>query len=193
MSSWIIAALIVVVGAVGLTVSQHASLKPKIILPSGFDVRTFHYYCQGSAESLPCLQQRYQTATLNQGVPRAFAILKAAYTVDAAVRADCHQLAHVIGRAAADIAKTVDQAYAQGDNFCWSGYYHGVMESIVTRAGATKLAVLLPTICASIKAQKPYTFYHYNCVHGLGHGIMDVTASNLFASLKRIELAGPVR
>lgn len=153
---------------------------------------TFHYNCPAGTnpESMPCLQQHYQTVTYKQGVQTAFSQLKAAYVNDSSVKADCHQLSHAIGRTAADMYKNIDDAYAQGDNFCWSGYYHGVMESIVTKIGSHNLAAKLPTICAQIKAQKPYSFYHYNCVHGLGHGIMDVTGSDLFASLKLCDTVG---
>ena len=150
---------------------------------------SFTYDCNnGNPDSLPCLEQTYQQYTIKHGVAAAFVKLKAAYPADPAVQANCHQVTHAIGRTAADITKSVDQAYAEGDNFCWSGYYHGVMESIVSRIGIKNLPAALPTICASIKAQKPYSFYHYNCVHGLGHGVMDVTGSQLFKSLSMCDL-----
>jgi hypothetical protein len=37
---------------------------------------------------------------------------------------------HVIGRTALDKYKTIADTYAHGDQFCWSGYYHGVMEEV---------------------------------------------------------------
>lgn len=135
-----------------------------------------------------CLEKQYQTVTQQQGVTAAFTRLKAAYKSDPNVQADCHQLAHVIGRTEADLVNNIDEAYVQGDNFCWSGYYHGVMESIVSRIGVAALPSRIPTICAQIKAQKPYSFYDYNCVHGLGHGIMDVYNGDIFKSLKLCDL-----
>lgn len=149
---------------------------------------TFTYNCTGNPESLLCLDKSYQSITEQKGVAAAFVTLKASYNTDPAVHANCHQLAHVIGRTEADIVNNVDTAYAQGDNFCWSGYYHGVMESIVSRIGVNDLPKALPSICAPIAAQKPYSFYAFNCFHGLGHGIMDVTSSNLFASLVMCDL-----
>lgn len=149
---------------------------------------SFSYMCDGNSSSEGCLEKTYQTYTEEHGVPAAFVKLKAAYKTDPAVRAFCHPLAHDIGRTAADMTGNVDAAYANGDNFCWSGYYHGVMESIVRHIGAANLPKALPTICASIKAQKPYSFYHYNCVHGLGHGVMDVTGSDLYKSLSMCDL-----
>lgn len=149
---------------------------------------TFNYVCNGDPESLLCLDKQYKTITQKQGVGASFAKLKADYNTDQNIRAFCHQLTHVIGRTEADMVNDVAEAYSHGDNFCWSGYYHGVMESIVIKIGAENLAAKLPTICESVKAQKPYSFYHYNCVHGLGHGIMDVKDSELFDSLKSCEL-----
>jgi hypothetical protein len=145
---------------------------------------TFTYKCDGDMEDTACLEKTYQTYTEKKGVAAAFVKLESAYNTDPAVRANCHLLAHDIGRTEADSVGNLDKAYAQGNNFCWSGYYHGVMESIVSRVGAKNLPKDLPTICASIMKSQPYSFYAFNCVHGLGHGIMDVTDSNLFASLK---------
>lgn len=170
-------ACLFLIGAQLLYNHQHHSVKT-----------TFSYNCDGNSESMLCLEKSYQTYTLQKGVPAAFVKLKAAFKTDPNVQSYCHQIAHVIGRTEADKVNNVDAAYAQGDNFCWSGYYHGVMESIVVKIGANNLAKALPTICASIKAKSPYSFEHYNCVHGLGHGIMDVNNSDLFKSLSMCDL-----
>ena len=149
---------------------------------------TFSYKCNGNQESMLCLENSYHTYTEQKGVAAAFVKLKAAYKTDPNVQSYCHQITHVIGRTEADKVNNVAVAYAQGDNFCWSGYYHGVMESIVIKVGAKNLASALPTICAQLKAKQPYSFEHYNCVHGLGHGVMDVTNSDLFKSLSMCDL-----
>jgi hypothetical protein len=139
-------------------------------------------------ESMQCLEKTYQTYTEKKGVAAAFVKLEAAYNTDPNVRANCHLLTHDIGRTEADVVGNIDVAYEQGNNFCWSGYYHGVMESVVSRIGPAKLPEEIPTICASIAKAKPYSFYDFNCVHGLGHGIMDITDSNVFKSLNMCDL-----
>lgn len=149
---------------------------------------TFNYNCSAGPESMLCLEKDYQVYTEQKGVAAAFVKLKAAYKTDPNVQFNCHQITHVIGRTEADKVNNVAAAYSQGDNFCWSGYYHGVMESIVVKIGKQNLAKALPTICAQLKAEKPYSFEHYNCVHGLGHGIMDVNNSELFTSLSECDL-----
>jgi hypothetical protein len=77
----------------------------------------------------------------------------------------------------------VAKAYEHGDNFCWSGYYHGVMESVISKIGYQQIRSKLNTICAGISADQKYSFYHYNCVHGLGHGVMAVNNGELFDAL----------
>ena len=150
---------------------------------------TFHYSCNTADKtSLSCQEQKYSAMTSRLGAVVSFAALKKAYSSDAATKANCHQITHAIGRAEADSVKDVAQAYALGDNFCWSGYYHGVMESIVIHIGSKKMNANLATICAPLKAQKLYSFAHYNCVHGLGHGIMYNDGSELFTALKTCDL-----
>lgn len=180
-------AIVLYVAAAQLLYQHHKNQVAALPVKS---VTTFTYKCNkgDSLDSLLCLQKQYQTITKTKGVQAAFTQLKAQYQTDDNVRADCHQLAHVIGRTEADLVDNVGEAYAQGDNFCWSGYYHGVMESIIEQIGAKNLPSAIPTICAEMKKTRPYSFYHYNCVHGLGHGIMDVNYGNMFKSLKMCDL-----
>lgn len=147
----------------------------------------FHYSCHGDAESMSCLQQHYQQVTSSKGVTAAFTELKTAYSTDANVKADCHQLTHVIGRTAADGKLTLAQVFSEGDQFCWAGYFHGAMETIAARLGKQQLKSQLTQICNPVKEQKEYSFYHYNCVHGLGHGIMAVSDNDLPGSLKECD------
>jgi hypothetical protein len=99
------------------------------------------------------------------------------------VRAQCHQLTHVIGRQEAAKHDNVGQTYTQGDSFCWSGFYHGAIEAFATRYGSEKFVATLNDICADLRNKNRYSFEHYNCVHGLGHGIMAIKENELFISL----------
>jgi hypothetical protein len=130
-----------------------------------------------------CFQQHYQTLIRVNGVAAAFTDIKAAYDKSATVKGECHQLVHVIGRAAADKLGNVAAAYDQGDDFCWSGYYHGVMEAILAKIGYDNLESQINSVCQDIGGRERYSFFHYNCVHGLGHGVMVVHNNELFKSL----------
>ena len=92
-------------------------------------------------------------------------------------------MAHAIGHAAVDKYSTVAQAFEHGNSYCWSGYYHGVMEEILQRMGKD-FSTNLDSICADIPGKSSYSFMYYNCVHGMGHGLMDVEGDDLFKSLK---------
>jgi hypothetical protein len=109
--------------------------------------------------------------------------LRTRYPINGYVSSQCHPLTHVIGRTAALTAKNVSDAYTQGDSFCWSGYYHGVLEGIIGKIGSKNLPAQIDTICADIPGKKSYSFDYYNCVHGLGHGVMAISDDALFDSL----------
>ncbi|OGG52548.1 hypothetical protein A2851_01540 [Candidatus Kaiserbacteria bacterium RIFCSPHIGHO2_01_FULL_53_29] len=130
-----------------------------------------------------CYKDHYTTLIKTDGIAAAFVDLKARYQTNAYVRAQCHPLTHVIGRVGADGFENVGDAYTYGDGFCWSGYYHGVLESFVGKIGLGNLTSRLNDVCTSVKDQKSYGFDYYNCVHGLGHGIMAITNDELFTSL----------
>jgi hypothetical protein len=140
--------------------------------------------CTVSQNLKLCLHEYYSALVELQGAKQALASLRTAYDADQNVRADCHQLTHSIGRAAAQKYVTVSKAYAEGDQVCWSGYYHGVMESIITDIGVENVTTQIDTICNDISEDQRYSFYHYNCVHGLGHGTMLVTEYELFEALE---------
>lgn len=129
------------------------------------------------------LQTYYEKLVASSGVAAAFVELKKNYETSPAVQAECHQITHSIGHAAAGIAGGVGKAFTQGDPMCWSGYYHGVMEETLEAVGTTTLRTTINTICSDVPGKSAYSFDYYNCVHGLGHGIMLLYNFDLFASL----------
>lgn len=140
---------------------------------------------QAQTSSMDCQQKYYADVYKRGGIKLAFANLRQEYAVDSSVKSNCHQLTHAIGRAAASkYGGDVAAAYKQGDEFCWSGYYHGVMEGILKNLGNATVASKLNSICSGLKTKSPYSFNHYNCAHGLGHGIMLIEGDELFESLK---------
>jgi hypothetical protein len=138
--------------------------------------------CEG-AQSIDfgCYQRRYRALGTAAG-PRAAArdLVRRARRVGY-VRVACHQLMHGIGRDAG--RRTGLTAFAQGDESCSSGFYHGVVEAVMARLGARVVEREPAQVCAPFRRRAHYGLAHYNCVHGMGHGFMGVFASNLFRSL----------
>jgi hypothetical protein len=131
-----------------------------------------------------CQTAYYKGLVQRDSVKAAFASLKREYDRTPSVHGNCHQLTHAIGQAAGEKYKDVSRAYEYGDNFCWSGYYHGVMQAVVSKYGIAGTKQRLNTICAGIASAHRYSFDHYNCAHGLGHGVMLITNDELFQSLR---------
>ncbi len=140
-----------------------------------------------SGPHFKCLQSYYQKLVDSFSIDIAFSDLKKRYNTDTFVVAQCHPLTHVIGRQAVKLYPTVSKAYQHGDSFCWSGYYHGVLEGIVKNIGQENLPKKMDTICADIPGKATYNFDYYNCVHGLGHGIMELDGDDVFSSLTQCD------
>lgn len=141
--------------------------------------------CEGEkATDFYCYEEYFSTLVKSSGTQLAFADLRERYNTNNYVVSQCHPLTHVIGRTAAEKYQNVADAYTEGDAFCWSGYYHGVLEGFIGRIGYSNLPSQMNGICKALAQSKPYSFDHYNCVHGLGHGVMAVNQNELFDALE---------
>lgn len=145
--------------------------------------------CTGAESSnFFCYEQHYQNIVREEGINAAFTDLKERYTTNSYIVAQCHPLTHVIGREAALKFSTPGEAYKDGDGYCWSGYYHGVLETFLDKIGRENLPSEIDTVCDNIEGKESYSFDYYNCVHGLGHGVMAITDTELFQSLDYCKL-----
>ena len=141
-------------------------------------------HCTGVNASFKCSKQHFAVLTKEVGIKAAIADLKAEYAHSPEIVSDCHQLSHTIGNNAVDhYDGNIAKAFLDGDSFCWSGYYHGVVERAVSRIGEAQFIAHANDLCAAIPGKERYSFDYYNCVHGLGHGLMSVTENELFRSL----------
>jgi cytochrome c553 len=100
------------------------------------------------------------------------------------IEADCHRIAHTIGAASLEYYDgSVAKALANGRSTCWSGYYHGVVERSFVGASRAELPKRSREICKDPDIRRT-SFLAYQCVHGLGHGLMIHTAYDLPQSLR---------
>jgi len=99
---------------------------------------------------------------------------------DTAIEAGCHRIAHAIGSASlARYHGDVTRAFAEGSASCWSGYYHGILEhALIGAQTKAQYAAVARRVCsgASIRAT---VWLAYQCVHGLGHGLMLQSGYNM--------------
>ena len=134
-----------------------------------------------------CLEQAFGNMTYNDGPQPALTRLTALSTSNRAVAGDCHRIAHRMGSAAlARFKDRVAQAFIAGSPVCASGYYHGIIERAFLGQPKNKLAVVARQLCSDPQINsKP--FLSYQCIHGLGHGLMIYTGYDLPGSLKNCE------
>ncbi|HSX29423.1 MAG TPA: hypothetical protein VLE73_02590 [Candidatus Saccharimonadales bacterium] len=136
-----------------------------------------------------CYSTYFQAETKSANPKTALAEMQQLYDQgDEYVVSQCHQLAHQVGHAGYDKYGSLGKAFENGDNFCWSGYYHGITEQAVGKMGRDEIKKQANNICKDLAKHKRYSFDHYNCVHGLGHGFMAVDNYNLFTALKTCDL-----
>ncbi len=154
------------------------------LVSSGEPVGSLEECQKAAAPDFRCYATHLANKTYYEGREPVFAEIKTAYESDQYIKAECHQLTHIVGRTAYKKLGGLDKAYAQGDSFCWSGYYHGAIEQAITDIGGDKIKADAPAVCKSFAEKRPYSFDHFNCVHGLGHGLMAVGSYNLPDSLE---------
>ena len=131
-----------------------------------------------------CLEQAFGNLTYNEGPEPALALLQTKSASDPAVAGDCHRIAHRMGSAALSRFKDkVAPAFIAGSPVCASGYYHGIIERAFLGQPTSKLGVVARQMCVDpqIADQR---FLLYQCIHGLGHGLMIYTGYDMPGSLK---------
>ena len=125
------------------------------------------------AEDARCYEQAFGNLAYERGPKEAMAAFDRAMRTERAVEAGCHRIAHTIGSAAlARFDGNVAKAFALGSASCWSGYYHGILERAFTGvSGVDELGQAARRVCDDPDIRQT-TFLAYQCVHGLGHGLM---------------------
>jgi hypothetical protein len=152
--------------------------------PTLADVST----CDTSENQFTCYADYFKNKTKAAEAVEAIKDLRQLYETNEYAKSQCHQLIHVIGHEAYFKYGSLADAYTKGDSFCWSGYYHGITEQAVGDLGPDRMRKEANTVCASLAAKQKYSFDHYNCVHGLGHGFMTVESFDLFKALKTCDI-----
>ena len=168
--------VIVVVNAVWQANKNENATNKNVVAPA--DV------CEQNNDiNFSCYKTQLTNITKDSGPEYAFALLKEQYPKVNYVKSQCHQLVHVIGRAAYAKYKDIGDTFSHGDQFCWAGYYHGMMEQVATEQGTDNFLASLNDVCEEIADKARYSFDHYNCVHGIGHGVMEALDGELFQAL----------
>jgi hypothetical protein len=176
--------LLLVVGCLTLLSNAKEAAVPATRVAS----QTLPDPCPSTAsDRIDCYEKYFDTVVKQDGSGSALAQLEKLNKQDGSVEAICHTVIHRIGHSALKFYGTVDKAIAAGNGseICWSGYYHGVMEQYMAKFSDSELLRLMTSICEP--SDRPYSFDHYNCLHGLGHGLTIRFEQDIFKALPYCE------
>jgi hypothetical protein len=136
--------------------------------------------CEGDFK---CLEQAFGNLAYYEGPKPTFQVFDRMMGTDSAVEGNCHRIVHSIGSASlARYKGNVAKAFAEGSASCWSGYYHGILERAFVAADPDDLGTISRRLCDD-EGIRATDYLAYQCVHGLGHGLMIYTGYNLPVSL----------
>lgn len=138
----------------------------------------------GAADRRLCFEQAFGNVAYRTSGKQALALMAERGTAEPEISGGCHRIAHTIGAAAlAREEGDVASALAEGDSTCWSGFYHGLLERALAPARSTgELGRMIRTLCEPSE-QSWSRFTLYQCLHGIGHGLMLRTGNALETSL----------
>jgi hypothetical protein len=134
--------------------------------------------------SQTCYEQAFGNIAYRQGPKVALALFNKKYGDFS--DPGCHRVAHRIGSASlarnhGDVART----FAEGSSSCFSGYYHGVLERSLLSVKSydpQALGAVVRGLCTDVQ-QHMSMWFAYQCLHGLGHGLMITTGYDLPRSI----------
>lgn len=136
-----------------------------------------------------CVLQPLLEVVDSSGAVHSMAVLEEMMRRHPKLGADAHGLAHAIGIRAYDSPATLSQVFASCPPTHLSGCYHGVMQGFFLglRESQTPVSTsLLDSLCADHRAVSDALYFQ--CVHGVGHGLMALHDNNLPAALASCDL-----
>jgi len=129
-----------------------------------------------------CYREYFAGLMRKQDAGVAVAEVAALARTDTYLAVECHQVEHDLGNDAAVHYGSIAQALSFEGSACASGYYHGVVEKIMSQYDDDSLRTAIPTVCESV-ATRRYSTEHFSCIHGIGHGIMLRFDADLWKSM----------
>ena len=135
-------------------------------------------------DDFQCFEQAFANIAYNDGPKAALDRFDEDIKTPGPIERDCHRIVHAIGAGAlSHYDGNVGQAFVAGRASCTSGYYHGILERAFLGIPQDQLGAASRRFCSDAEIRKT-EFIAYQCVHGLGHGLMIYSGYDLPASLK---------
>jgi mono/diheme cytochrome c family protein len=135
-------------------------------------------------DDFQCFEQAFANIAYEDGPEAALDRFDEDIKTPGPIEANCHRIVHAIGAGSlSHFDGDVGKAFVAGRASCTSGYYHGILERAFLGIEQSELGSASREFCAGQDIRKT-EFIAYQCVHGLGHGLMIYTGYDLPTSLK---------
>jgi len=140
--------------------------------------------CAGlmSDEKMRCYRQQLESVLQTEGTEQALTALKQITGQDPEALREAHPLVHHVGQQSFVRYGTAPVALSHCRDVFWSGCYHGVLQAYLSSLPVVEPQHILP-LCPTSETVSVYSFQRYNCLHGLGHGLIMQFRYDLLKSL----------
>ena len=138
-------------------------------------------------EKFACINERLLPVARTGEVQSALEMLANLADTDSDVMREGHLFAHSIGIASFDPTRDFASAFLRCSALFQAGCYHGLIQASL--AGATEVgAETINALCASVLAAGADRWTHFQCLHGMGHGLLIQNNYDLLKALDACEL-----
>lgn len=107
---------------------------------------------------------------------------------DPEIRRFGHDYSHVIGINAWTPGKDIGRVYQQCNELFQSGCYHGVIQAYFAHNGTDSARVA--SLCSETPGIRDNAWLRFQCVHGIGHGLVQTYTMNLPRALDGCDRLG---
>lgn len=105
---------------------------------------------------------------------------------DSRIRKFGHDYSHVIGINAWVPGKDIGATYMQCTELFQSGCYHGVIQAVFAHSGTDSASVA--ALCSETPEISDNAWLRFQCVHGIGHGLLQTYTMNLPRALRGCDM-----
>lgn len=131
-----------------------------------------------------CWDDLLQNTLEKQGLDAAFDLFTKLYQTDPTIPKACHGWAHILGKSAYDLFKNKkDFVLRKETSYCGYGFFHGFIERLLQETGDLKATRDFCNFAAK-QLEKEAPGVYRNCLHGIGHGSINIDDPRLWGNFQ---------
>ncbi|MCH7883376.1 hypothetical protein IIA95_03095 [Patescibacteria group bacterium] len=145
--------------------------------------------CQAVDNQEQCWLNLLEDALSRKGLDAAFNVFEKLYEKEPNFSSSCHEFGHRLGEAAYGLfSRDEDFVITPKTAYCSYGFYHGFMESLLSSTGDLRET---KNFCDRVnkKLGKVIPDAPLQCYHGIGHGAIDLAATEFYNDSPKKERA----